>query len=588
MPIGDSKDRQRYSDGEIFYDRQEKTLRIYDGIVKGGYKLATEQYVIDNQNLQNIDSDVVPATANTYNLGSPTNPWKSLYVSTNTIYIGGVAVGVDNGNLTVGDNGNAVNLATEDYVSGQGFITTSALYWNNISSKPVFSTVATSGSYNDLTNKPTLFSGSYNDLTNKPTLFSGSYNDLTNKPTIPTTTSQLINNSGFITSSDVAGQIQADWSQSNVAEPDYIRNKPAIPTNTNQLSNGAGFVTETYVNTAIANLVDSSPATLDTLNELAAALGDDPNFATTMSNNIGLKAPINNPTFTGTVSGITATMVGLGNVTNESKATMFTSPTFTGTVSGVTATHVGLGNVTNESKATMFTSPTFTESVNLNSSVDGYVANITGNGTSLGLKLDNSNLSSSALSIITVAGGDAGQNVSLVAGGAAGKTSLEVDAADFHLRVAQPNKDIYIDVNYNQTALKISGADKSTTFYGTLTTQQSTEVLNTKTAATGSVIHDFSTGAIWYHSSISANFEPIFTNVPETNNRTIVCTLILNQGATAYIPSSIRVNSSGMLPPKWLGGTAPTGNANTVNIVSFTLIRTGSAWTVLGSLSSYG
>ena len=41
-------------------------------------------------------------------------------------------------------------------------------------------------------------------------------------------------------------------------------------------------------------------------------------------------APINNPTFTGTVSGITATMVGLGNVTNESKSTMFTDPTFTG------------------------------------------------------------------------------------------------------------------------------------------------------------------------------------------------------------------------------------------------------------------
>ena len=57
-----------------------------------------------------------------------------------------------------------------------------------------------SGSYTDLTNKPTLFSGSYNDLTNKPTLFSGSYTDLTNKPTIPTATSQLTNDSGFITS----------------------------------------------------------------------------------------------------------------------------------------------------------------------------------------------------------------------------------------------------------------------------------------------------------------------------------------------------------------------------------------------------
>jgi hypothetical protein len=57
--------------------------------------------------------------------------------------------------------------------------------------------------------------------------------------------------------------------------------------------------------------------------------------------------------------------VGLGNVTNESKATMFASPTFTGTVSGVTAAHVGLGNVTNESKATMFSSPTFTGTTTL-------------------------------------------------------------------------------------------------------------------------------------------------------------------------------------------------------------------------------
>lgn len=46
---------------------------------------------------------------------------------------------------------------------------------------------------------------------------------------------------------------------------------------------------------------------------------------------LDLKANIASPTFTGTVSGVTSTMVGLGNVTNESKATMFTSPTFTGT-----------------------------------------------------------------------------------------------------------------------------------------------------------------------------------------------------------------------------------------------------------------
>ena len=50
-----------------------------------------------------------------------------------------------------------------------------------------------------------------------------------------------------------------------------------------------GYATETYVGTQISNLVDASPATLDTLNELAAALGDDPNFATTVSTSIGTK-----------------------------------------------------------------------------------------------------------------------------------------------------------------------------------------------------------------------------------------------------------------------------------------------------------
>jgi hypothetical protein len=43
------------------------------------------------------------------------------------------------------------------------------------------------------------------------------------------------------------------------------------------------------VTTAVANLVDTAPSTLDTLNELAAALGDDPNFATTVTNSIATK-----------------------------------------------------------------------------------------------------------------------------------------------------------------------------------------------------------------------------------------------------------------------------------------------------------
>ena len=49
--------------------------------------------------------------------------------------------------------------------------------------------------------------------------------------------------------------------------------------------------TQSYVTTQISNLIDSAPTTLDTLNELAAALGDDPNFATTITNLIATKEP---------------------------------------------------------------------------------------------------------------------------------------------------------------------------------------------------------------------------------------------------------------------------------------------------------
>ena len=50
-----------------------------------------------------------------------------------------------------------------------------------------------------------------------------------------------------------------------------------------------GWASETYVDTAVSNLVDAAPSTLDTLNELAAALGDDANFSTTVTTAIGTK-----------------------------------------------------------------------------------------------------------------------------------------------------------------------------------------------------------------------------------------------------------------------------------------------------------
>lgn len=54
----------------------------------------------------------------------------------------------------------------------------------------------------------------------------------------------------------------------------------------NILDKLTGLATEAYVDNKVASLVDSAPGALDTLNELAQALGDDPNFATTITNQL--------------------------------------------------------------------------------------------------------------------------------------------------------------------------------------------------------------------------------------------------------------------------------------------------------------
>lgn len=107
--------------------------------------------------------------------------------------------------------------------------------YSDLSGTPTLATVATTGDYDDLTNKPTIpaaqvnsdwdavsgvaqilnkpslatvaTTGAYSDLSGTPTLAtvatSGDYDDLIDKPTIPTATSDLTNDSGFITSSDL-------------------------------------------------------------------------------------------------------------------------------------------------------------------------------------------------------------------------------------------------------------------------------------------------------------------------------------------------------------------------------------------------
>jgi hypothetical protein len=60
--------------------------------------------------------------------------------------------------------------------------------------------------------------------------------------------------------------------------------------------------TKSYVDTSVSALIDSAPGALDTLNELAAALNDDPNFATTVTNEIATKLALAGGTMTGDIT----------------------------------------------------------------------------------------------------------------------------------------------------------------------------------------------------------------------------------------------------------------------------------------------
>ena len=187
---------------------------------------------------------------------------------------------------------NGSNTTIIPLSSGSGTFTQLPADWNATSGvqqilhKPTLATVATSGNYNDLTNKPTIpaeqVQANWNEtntsskayiqnkptipaaqvnadwnatsgvqqILNKPTLAtvatSGSYNDLTNKPTIP------------------AEQVQANWNETNTSSKAYIQNKPVladvatsgdyddldnkptiptVPTNVSAFTNDAGYIT---------------------------------------------------------------------------------------------------------------------------------------------------------------------------------------------------------------------------------------------------------------------------------------------------------------------------------------------------------
>jgi len=107
----------------------------------------------------------------------------------------------------------------------------------------------------------------------------------------------------------------AQWTSANpilsAAEIGYETdtNKFKIGDGTNRWSTLSYFVD-------LDTMIAGAPGLLNSLDEIAAAINDDPAFFTTIASSLSSKAPIASPTFTGTVSGVTKSMVGLDSVDN--------------------------------------------------------------------------------------------------------------------------------------------------------------------------------------------------------------------------------------------------------------------------------
>lgn len=106
--------------------------------------------------------------------------------------------------------------------------------------------------------------------------------------------------SSYLTSGSAASTYQPLSGMSSyalLASPTFT-GAPKAPTAASTV-NDTTIATTAYVKERIADLATSAPATLDTLNEIAIALGNDPNLSATLTAQIALKSPIDSPTFTG-------------------------------------------------------------------------------------------------------------------------------------------------------------------------------------------------------------------------------------------------------------------------------------------------
>ena len=308
----------------------------------------------DPVDLSSVAQNIIPDADSTRDLGTSSKKFRDLYLSGSSLHLGSITIESDATSivlpqLKIGTGANQVTLSGSNgalqaggagitFASLSGKPTTIAGY--GITDALTLGTTATTAlagnttfSFASLTGKPTtiagygitdaltlgttattalagntaLFSGAFSALTGKPTTiagygitdaFNGAYSSLTG---IPTTIAHKnadidIGSNDFITTGKVLfANMYSALSDLPSATTYHGMFAHVHATGAAYFAHGGNWIelaNKSYVDTQINAVIDSAPGALDTLNELAAALNDDANFATTVTNSLALKAPL--------------------------------------------------------------------------------------------------------------------------------------------------------------------------------------------------------------------------------------------------------------------------------------------------------
>jgi len=195
------------------------------------------------------------------------------------------------------------------------------------------------------------------------------------------------------------------------------------------------YATQAYVNTAVANVVNSAPAALDTLNELAAALGNDASFSTTISTALGNRLRVDTAAqgLTGTQQSNARTNLGLGTAATSNTGDFATSGH---THSAATTAAAGFMSAADKTKLDGIASGATANA--------GTVTSVSGTGSYGGLTLSGTVTSSGSL---TLGGTPSGTWPISISGSAASATSSSSTYRGIieDTRAAQRTPDAYDD-----------------------------------------------------------------------------------------------------------------------------------------------